>query len=93
MNTVFKIEKIIMKWTEGRSKGATSLVKRSTIKGRAVAIREKVSVVWEKSKKNYNVKVVDGGSSFDVLRKVTRDAAGKDETLTSEVIDHAPEET
>ena len=82
-----------MKWTEGRSKGATSLVKRSAIKGGAIAIGEKVSVLWGKSKKTYNAEVVDDGSSFNVPRQATRGTAGEDETLTLELVDPAPEET
>ena len=81
-----------MKWTEGRSKGATSLVKRSAIKGGAIAIGEKVSVVWGKSK-TYNTKVVDDGSGFDVPRQATRGTAGEDKTLTLKLVDPAPEET
>ena len=82
-----------MKWTEGRSKGATSLVKRSAIKSGTIAIGEKVSVVWGKSKKTYNAKVVDDGSGFDVPQQVTRVAAGEDEPLTLELVDPAPEES
>ena len=78
----FRMEKIVVKWTEGRSKGATSLVKRSAIKGEAIAIEENVSVVWRKSKKTYNAEVVDDGSSFNVPRQVTRGTAGEAETLT-----------
>ena len=82
-----------MKWTEGRSKGATSLVKRSAIKSGTIAIREKGSVVWGKSKKTYNAEVVDDGSGFDVPQQATRVAAGEDEPLTLELVDPAPEES
>ena len=87
------MDKIVVKWTEGRSKGATSLVKRSAIKGGTIAVGEKVSVVWGKSKKTYNAEVVDDGSGFDVPRQETRGAAGEDETLVLELVDPAPEET
>ena len=82
-----------MKLTEGRSKEGTSLVKRSAIKSGMIAIGEKVSAVWGKSKKTYNVEVVDDGSSFDMLQQASRVAAGKDEPLTLEWVDPAPEET
>ena len=43
-----------MKWTDGRSKGTTSLVKRSTVKG-MITVGEWVEVAWGKSKKYYAV--------------------------------------
>ena len=48
------MEKILVKWTDGRSKGTTSLVKRSTVKGTITAV-EWVEVAWGKSKKYYAV--------------------------------------
>ena len=87
------MEKIVVKWTEGRLKGATSLVKRSAIKSGTIAIGEKVTVVWGKSKKTYNTEVVDDGSGFAVPQQATRVAAGEDEPLTLELVDCAPEET
>lgn len=51
-----EIDKIIVRWTEGRSKGATSVVKRSTIKSVVIA------VVWGKVKKAYSTEVFDDGS-------------------------------
>ena len=51
-----EIDKIIVRWTEGRSKGATSVVKRSTIKNGAIA------VVWGKVKKAHSTEVFDDGS-------------------------------
>lgn len=50
-------------------------------------------MVWGKSKKTYNVEIVDDGSSFDTPQQATRAAAGEDEPLTLELIDPAPEET
>ena len=43
MKVLIAMEKIIVKWTEGRSKGATSVVKRLAIKSGAVAVGNKVS--------------------------------------------------
>ena len=65
------MEKIVVKWTEGRSKGTTSVVKRSAVKSEAIAVGEKVSIVWGKSKKVYNAEVVDDGSSFEVPQQAT----------------------
>ena len=39
------MDQIAMRWAEGKSKGATSVVKRSAIKSAAIAVRKKVSVV------------------------------------------------
>ena len=87
------MEKIVVKWTEGRSKGTTSVVKRSAVKSEAIAVGEKVSVVWGKSKKVYNAEVVDDGSSFEVPQQATRTAAEEDEPLAMELADPAPAQT
>ena len=50
------MEKIVVKWTNGRSKGTTSLVKRSTVKGMIT-----VEVAWGKSKKKYYTVVLNVG--------------------------------
>ena len=39
------MDKIVMRCTEGRLKGATSVVKRSTIKSGAIAVRKKVTIM------------------------------------------------
>ena len=41
-----------MKWTNGGTKGTTSLLKRSTVKG-TIAVRKQVKVTWGKSKKKH----------------------------------------
>ena len=54
------MEKILVKWTDGRSKGTSSLVKRSTVKG-TIAVGERVEVAWGKSKKKYYAVVLNVG--------------------------------
>ena len=54
------MEKILVKWTDGRSKGTTSLVKRSTVKG-TITVGERVEVAWGKSKKKYYAVVLNVG--------------------------------
>ena len=78
-----------MKWTEGRSNGATSVVKRSTIKSRAIAVGSKVSEVWGKSMKTYNAKVVGDGSVAQVQQANSHD----DEPFAMELVDPAPADT
>ena len=51
-----------MQWTDGRSKRTISFVKRSTIREGMVAVGEKVKVIWGKSKKAYDAKVLSVGS-------------------------------
>ena len=54
------MEKILVKWTDRRSKGTTSLVKRSTVK-RMITVVEWVEVAWGKSKKKYYAVVLNVG--------------------------------
>ena len=56
------MDKIIVRWTEDRSKGTTSVVKRSAIKSGPISVGKKVSVQWGKAKKVYNAEVVDDSS-------------------------------
>ena len=78
-----------MKWTEGRSNGATSVVKRSAIKSGAIAVGSKVSVVWGKSKKTYNAEVVGDGS----VAQVQQANSHEDEPFAMELVDPAPADT
>jgi len=87
------MEKIVIKWTERRSSGSTTVVKRSTIKSGVIGVGEKVSIVWGKSKKAYNAEVVDDGSSFGVPHQPIRTVAEKDEPLALELVDPAPMQT
>ena len=43
-------------------KGATSVMKRSSIKSGVSAVRKKVTVLWGKAKKAYNTEVANDGS-------------------------------
>ena len=81
-----------MKWTDGRSKGATSVVKRSAVKSGMIAVGEKVCVVWGKSKKSYNAEVVDDGSTFQVPNEPRGIAAEVEEPFHFELVEPAPPE-
>ena len=48
-----------MRWSDGRSKGTTSLVKRSAIMKGTIAVGEKVMVAWGKTKRTFNAEIVD----------------------------------
>ena len=54
------MERILVKWTDERSKGTTSLVKRSTVKG-TITVGERVEVAYGKSKKKYYAVVLNIG--------------------------------
>ena len=56
------MEKILVQWSDGRSKGTTSLVKRSAIKKGTIAVGKRVSVAWGKTKKTYNAEVLSASS-------------------------------
>ena len=84
-------QRIVVKWTEGRSRGATSVVKRSAIKSGTFAVGEKVTVVWGKGKKKYNAEVVDDGSA-SVPQEAPRIATAEEEPLLLELANPAPEE-
>ena len=81
------MDKIAVKWTEGRSKGTTSVVKRSAIKSGTIAVGNKVSVVWGKSKKTYNAEVVDDGSTVQAQRPT---ASREEPLFTLEMVDPPP---
>ena len=54
--------KILVEWTQGRSKGTTSWLKRANVKNGLIAVGEKVKVVWGKSKKLHDAIVKDDGT-------------------------------
>ena len=54
-----EMEKILVQWSDGRSQGTTSLVKKSAVKKGTIAVGKKVMVAWGKSKKTYNAEVID----------------------------------
>lgn len=52
------MEKILVQWSDRRSKGTTSLVRKNVVKTGTIAVGEKVVVCWGKSKKTYNAQVI-----------------------------------
>ena len=55
------MDKNLVKWSDGRSKGTTSWVKKSAVKKGTIAVGKKVVVAWGKSKKTYKAEVIDDG--------------------------------
>ena len=55
------MEKILVKWSDGRSKGTTSWVKKSAVKKGTIAVGKKVVVAWGKSKRTYDAEVINDG--------------------------------
>ena len=53
------MEKVLVQWSDGKSKGTTSLVKKNAVKNGTIAVGEKVMVAWGKAKKTYKAQVVD----------------------------------
>lgn len=78
-------DKIVMRWTEGRLKGAASVVRRSTIKSRATVVEKKVTVLWGKAKKAYNTEVVNDDSITAPQQATSND----EEPLLFELADSA----
>lgn len=58
--------KILVKWSNGRWNGTTSLVKMGEVKNVTTAVGEKDGVTWGKLRKMYNEEtiVVVGGVHF-----------------------------
>ena len=52
------MEKILVRWCDGRSSGTTSLVKKTAVKKGTIAVGKRVTVAWGKSKKTYQAEVV-----------------------------------
>lgn len=53
-----EIDKILVRWCDGKSKGTTSFIKKSAVRKGNVAVGRKVVVEWGKSKKMYNAEVM-----------------------------------
>ena len=51
--------KILVMWSEGRSKGTTSLVKKTAVKQGMIAASREALVSWGKAKKTHKAKVLD----------------------------------
>ena len=58
----------LVKWSDRRSKGTTSWVKKSAIKKGTIAVGKKVVVAWGKSKKTYKAEVIDDGVRSSEIR-------------------------
>ena len=60
------MEKILVRWSDRKSKGTTSLVRKSAVKKGRIVVGEKVVVSWGKSKKNFNAEGIDvnGAQAF-----------------------------
>ena len=54
----FLMEKILVQWSNGRSQGMTSLVRKTAVKTGTIIVGKKVVVCWGKSKKTYNAQVI-----------------------------------
>lgn len=71
--SVDQIEKILVKWCCGRSSGTTSLVKRTAVKEGTIAVGQKVTIAWGKSKKTYPAEVVSvSGAQTPAPRTASR---------------------
>ena len=84
-----EMEKILVKWTDERSKGTTSLVKKSAVKKGEIAVGKKVVVAWGKTKKMCNAKVIHVGGVRSL--RTPRHGASNEEPFTFELAFPAPE--
>ena len=84
-----EMEKILVQWSDGRSKGTTSLVRKSAIKTGTIAVGEKVVVCWGKSKKTYNAQVIGLSSTHSPASPATTQNAPADQ-FCFDVADPAP---
>ena len=84
------MDKVLVRWTDGRSKETTSLVKRSAIREGMVAPGEQVKVAWGKSKKFYNAEVLNVGSDAPAPATHRRSSRNEEDTLTFELVAAAP---
>ena len=84
------MDKILVQWTDGRSKGTTSYVKRSAIKEGTVAVGERVKAAWGKAKKTYNADVLSVGGIPPAPATPKGRATGVEEPFTFELAAAAP---
>ena len=83
------MEKILVRWSDGKSKGTTSLVRKSAVKKGTIVVGEKVVVSWGKSKKNFNAEVIDvNGAQAPASPATTRNEP--EEQFTFELAAPAP---
>ena len=73
-----------MRWSDRRSKGTTSLVKRSAIKKGTIAVGEKVMVAWGKTKRTFNVEIIDVNGGVRSAEN-TRQGASNGEPIVFEL--------
>ena len=73
------MEKILVQWSDGRSKGTTSLVRKTAIKMGTIAVGEKVVVYRGKSKKTYYTQVISLSSAQAPTSPVTTRNVPKDQ--------------
>ena len=64
-----------MRWSDGRSKGTTSLLKRSTIKKGTIAVGEKIVVAWGKTKRTFNAEIIDVNCGVRSAENTQQDAS------------------
>ena len=83
------MNKILVWWSDGRSKGTTLFVKKSTVKEGTVAMGEKVKVAWGKTKKLCNAEVLSVGST-PPAPATPRASATEEELFTFELAAAAP---
>ena len=83
------MEKILVRWCDGRSSGTTSLVKKTAVKKGTLAVGKRVTVAWGKSKKTYQAEVV---SVSDAQTPVPPTASRiEEEVFTFELAAPAPQ--
>ena len=83
------MEKILVRWCDGRSSGTTSLVKKTAVKKGTIAAGKRVTVAWGKSKKTYQAEVV---SVSDAQTPVPPTASRiEEEVFTFELAAPAPQ--
>ena len=83
-----EMEKILVQWSDGRSKGTTSLVRKTAVKTGTIAVGKKVVVCWGKSKKTYNAQVIRLSSAAPASPAATRNEP--EDQFCFELADPAP---
>ena len=84
------MEKILVQWTDKRSKGVTILVIKSTVKG-TIDIGEKVEVALGRTTKKYNAVVMNLSCKCPSPDIPQQGTSPEDETFTFELAESAPQ--
>ena len=58
-----EMERILVQWSNERSKGMTSLERKTAVNTGVITVSEKVVVSWGKTKKTYNAQVISLSST------------------------------